>query len=120
MDRLPVFKALGDNTRYAIYLELARASRPLSTADIADAIGLAQPEGALVAGVNGGTPAAKAGIKAGDIIIALGGNPVKSPRDLSRMVADLSPGTSKNLSLWRTGKTKDVAITIGDNAADQQ
>ena len=40
MDRLPVFKALGDNTRYAIYLELARASRPLSTADIADALEL--------------------------------------------------------------------------------
>ena len=40
MDRLPVFKALGDNTRYAIYLELARASRPLSTADIADALDL--------------------------------------------------------------------------------
>ena len=90
------------------------------TADIADAIGLAQPEGALVAGVNGGTPAAKAGIKAGDVITALGGNPVKSPRDLSRMVADLSPGTSKNVSVWRTGKTKDVPITIGDNAADQQ
>ncbi len=90
------------------------------TADIADAIGLAEPQGALVAGVNGGTPAAKAGLKAGDVITALGGNPVKSPRDLSRMVADLSPGTSKNLSVWRTGKTKDVAITIGDNAADQQ
>ena len=38
MERLPVFKALGDNTRYAIYLELARASIPLSTADIADAL----------------------------------------------------------------------------------
>jgi predicted ArsR family transcriptional regulator len=40
MDRLPVFKALGDNTRYAIYLELARAPRPLGTGDIADALGL--------------------------------------------------------------------------------
>src|SRR5213075_874768 len=40
MDRLPVFKALGDNTRYAIYLELARSSLPLSTADIADALDL--------------------------------------------------------------------------------
>lgn len=40
MDRLLVFKALGDNTRYAIYLELARSSRPLSTADIADALEL--------------------------------------------------------------------------------
>src|SRR5947209_15092485 len=40
MERLPVFKALGDNTRYAIYLELARSSVPLSTADIADALEL--------------------------------------------------------------------------------
>jgi predicted ArsR family transcriptional regulator len=40
MDRLPVFKALGDNTRYAIYLELARSPVPLSTAEIADALDL--------------------------------------------------------------------------------
>ena len=40
MDRLPVFKALGDNTRYAIYLELARSPKPLATSDIADALGL--------------------------------------------------------------------------------
>src|SRR3954468_1473518 len=40
VERLPVFKALGDNTRYAIYLELARSSVPLSTADIADALEL--------------------------------------------------------------------------------
>jgi predicted ArsR family transcriptional regulator len=40
MDRLPVFKALGDNTRYAIYLELARSPIPLSTADIAESLDL--------------------------------------------------------------------------------
>jgi predicted ArsR family transcriptional regulator len=40
MERLPVFKALGDNTRYAIYLELARSSVPLSTAELADALAL--------------------------------------------------------------------------------
>lgn len=38
--QLDVLKALGDNTRYAIYLELARATRPLSTADVAEALGL--------------------------------------------------------------------------------
>ena len=90
------------------------------TADIADAIGLRQAEGALIAGVNDGTPAARAGLKAGDIITALGGSPIKSPRDLSRMVADLSPGTSKSVSVWRTGKTKDLSITVGRNAGDQQ
>jgi predicted ArsR family transcriptional regulator len=40
MDRLPVFKALGDNTRYAIYLELARSPKPLGTSEISDALGL--------------------------------------------------------------------------------
>jgi predicted ArsR family transcriptional regulator len=40
VDRLPVFKALGDNTRYAIYLELARSAQPLSTSDIAEALDL--------------------------------------------------------------------------------
>ena len=40
MDRLPVFKALGDNTRYAIYLEVARAVSPLSTSEIADTLDL--------------------------------------------------------------------------------
>jgi predicted ArsR family transcriptional regulator len=40
MEQLPVFKALGDNTRYAIYLELARSEVALSTADIADALDL--------------------------------------------------------------------------------
>ncbi|NRQ17786.1 Periplasmic pH-dependent serine endoprotease DegQ [Ensifer sesbaniae] len=90
------------------------------TTDIADAIGLHRAEGALVAGVNGGTPAAKAGLRAGDIITAFGGSPVKSPRDLSRMVADLTPGTSKSMSVWRAGKTKDLSITVGRNAGDRQ
>lgn len=40
MDRLQLFKALGDNTRYAIYLELARAALPHSTSDVAEALGL--------------------------------------------------------------------------------
>ncbi len=40
VDRLQVFKALGDNTRYAVYLELARSPSPLSTSDVADALGL--------------------------------------------------------------------------------
>src|SRR5579863_430938 len=40
MERLPVFKALGDNTRYAIYLEVARAQSPASTSEIADALDL--------------------------------------------------------------------------------
>ena len=85
------------------------------TADIADAIGLAKPAGALVARVDDGTPAAEAGIRSGDVIIALGGKPVASPRDLSRMVADLTPGEKEGLTVWRDGADKDLSITIGNN-----
>lgn len=85
------------------------------TADVADAIGLAKPAGALVARVDDGTPAAKAGIQSGDVITALGGKAVTSPRDLSRMVADLSPGEKQGLTVWRDGGDKALSITIGTN-----
>ncbi|MEV4609257.1 DegQ family serine endoprotease [Neorhizobium sp. LMR1-1-1.1] len=90
------------------------------TADIADAIGLGKAEGALVAGVNDNTPAAKAGVEAGDVITALGGKPISSPRDLSRMVADLVPGSKEELTVWRQGTPKDLRLTIGENSEDQQ
>jgi serine protease Do len=85
------------------------------TAEIAEAIGLATPAGALVARVDDGTPAARAGIRAGDVITTLGGRPLPSPRDLSRMVADLTPGEKEALTVWRDGGDKDLAITIGNN-----
>jgi serine protease Do len=90
------------------------------TADVANAIGLDKPEGALVAGVNDDTPAAKAGIKSGDVISALGGKSISSPRDLSRMVADLAPGDRADVTVWRQGVSKDLRLTIGENGRDQQ
>ncbi|WP_454700376.1 DegQ family serine endoprotease [Agrobacterium burrii] len=85
------------------------------TPDVANAIGLATPEGALVAKVEASTPAGRAGIKTGDVITALGGQAIKSPRDLSRMVADLSPGQKEHVTVWRQGETKDLLLTVGGN-----
>lgn len=90
------------------------------TSDVANAIGLDKPEGALVANVNEGTPAAKAGVEAGDVITALGGKPVSSPRDLSRMVADLAPGSKEQLTVWRQGASKELRLTVGENGQDEQ
>jgi serine protease Do len=90
------------------------------TADVASAIGLDKPEGALVANVNDDTPAAKAGIRTGDVITALGGQQIKSPRDLSRMVADLTPGAKEGLTVWRQGQSHNLSITVGGNEPDQQ
>jgi serine protease Do len=88
------------------------------TSDIADAVGLSPSQGALVAEVSDGTPAAAAGVKTGDIITGLGGQTVKLPKDLSRYVADLTPGTKENLAVWRDGKTVDLSVTVGGNDKD--
>ncbi|PZM11572.1 DegQ family serine endoprotease [Rhizobium tubonense] len=90
------------------------------TSDIADAVGLTRPEGALVAEVSDGTPAANAGVKSGDIITGLGDQTIKAPKDLSRVVADLSPGTKESLAVWRDGKTVDLSVTVGGNDTDQK
>jgi serine protease Do len=90
------------------------------TSDIADAVGLNRSEGALVAEVTDGTPAANAGLKAGDIITGLGNQTIKAPKDLSRVVADLSPGTKESLAVWRDGKSVDLSVTVGGNDTDQK
>ncbi|WP_455270175.1 DegQ family serine endoprotease [Rhizobium herbae] len=90
------------------------------TADVADAVGLTKAEGALVAAVNKGTPAAHAGLKTGDIVMTVGSETVKSPHDLSRLVADLSPGAQEAMTVWRDGKTVDLSVIVGGNDGDQK
>jgi serine protease Do len=90
------------------------------TSDIADAVGLSQSQGALVAQVSDGTPAAEAGVKAGDIITGFGSQPIKMPKDLSRVVADLTPGMHDKLTVWRDGKSVDLNVTIGGNDGEKQ
>lgn len=87
------------------------------TQDIADALGLKGTNGALVAGVEPNTPSASAGIQAGDVIVSMNGADVAAPRDLSRKVADLKPGSAEKLGIWRGGKQIDIAVTIGDGNA---
>jgi len=90
------------------------------TADVANAIGLDHPTGALVAHVSDDSPAAAAGLKTGDIVTALGGRDIKDPKDLSRAVADVSPGTKEDLTVWRKGSSVNVPITVGKNSEDQK
>ncbi|RUM26238.1 DegQ family serine endoprotease [Rhizobium vallis] len=90
------------------------------TKDVADAVGLDKSGGALVAAVTTDTPAARAGVKPGDIVTAVGSETVKTPKDLSRLVADLSPGAKESLSVWRDGKTIDLNVTVGGNENGQK
>jgi len=84
------------------------------TADLADSFGLNKAEGALVADVEAGSPADKAGLKVSDIILKYNGRPVANSIDLPRMVGASKPGSRANLSVWRKGEMHEIGITVGE------
>ncbi|MEN3380677.1 MAG: serine protease Do [Hyphomicrobiales bacterium] len=83
------------------------------TADIADSLGLKKAEGAIVDAPQPGSPAAKAGIDAGDVITAVNGAPVKDSHDLARKVSMVAPGTSLKLDITRNGASKSLSLVVG-------
>ncbi|MEO7940837.1 MAG: Do family serine endopeptidase [Burkholderiaceae bacterium] len=87
--------------------------------DVAEAIGMGKPTGALVRGVESGSPADKAGIEAGDIIIKFDGKTIERHNDLPRLVGNVKPGTRSNLTVFRRGGTKELVITIGEVEPDK-
>ena len=84
------------------------------TKDLADSLGLPKVQGAAVGSVEEGSPAGKAGLEAGDVILKIEGRPIEGSADLSRTIRSLKPGSKVNLSVWRAGKTRDMAITVAE------
>jgi serine protease Do len=82
------------------------------TKEIAEGLGLKEPGGALVAEVQADTPAAKAGIRSGDAILAVDGERLKDARDLSRRVAGKQPGATVKLQINREGKEQTVNVVL--------
>lgn len=89
------------------------------TADLAESFGLGKPEGALVAEVEPGSPADKAGVQVSDIILRFNGRSVERSIDLPRMVGATRPGTKATLTLWRKGATRDVTVVVGELPAEK-
>jgi serine protease Do len=89
------------------------------TPELADQFGLERPIGALVAGVSPDSPAAKAGIKAGDVIIAFQDTQITQMSLLPARVAQTPPGTKVDLTLIRNGKRQKVSVTVEELKEDQ-
>ena len=89
------------------------------TSGIAQALGRPDPKGALVASVEPGSPADKAGIKIGDLITRVENQTVEGPRDLSRAVARMKPGTRAPLTVFRNGKTQEITVAIDQRQEDR-
>lgn len=83
--------------------------------DLAASLGLAASSGALVAEVVDGSPADRAGIKVGDVITALDGMAVDTPRTLSRLVADSDPDERVRMTIWRNGAERKLNVTLGQS-----
>ena len=82
------------------------------TPSLAQAMGISVNEGAVVSEVLPGTPAQRAGLKAGDVIIKLNGEKVPSSSELRNKVAELGPNTKVDITYLRNGHPKTVGVTL--------
>ena len=90
------------------------------TADIADSLGMKQARGALVAEPQEGSPAAKAGIKSGDVIVSLNGEPVPDARTLARRISSMPPNTAVKIGVYRNGREETLSMVLGELPKERQ
>ncbi|RYE41755.1 MAG: DegQ family serine endoprotease [Hyphomicrobiales bacterium] len=88
--------------------------------DVAESIGLGKAQGALVRGVESGSPADKAGVEAGDVITRFDGKTVEKVADLPRFVGNTKPGTKSAITVFRRGSTRDLTILIAEVDPDDK
>jgi serine protease Do len=102
-------RANGRVTRGRIGVQIDQVSK-----EVAESIGLGKPQGALIRGVEEGSPADKAGIEAGDIITRFDGKTIDKASDLPRLVGNTKPGSRVPLTVFRRGASKELNITVAE------
>lgn len=107
-------RATGRVSRGRIGVQIDQVSK-----EVAEAIGLGKPQGALVRAVESGAPADKAGVEAGDIIIKFDGKPIEKATDLPRMVGSVKPGSKSSMTVFRRGSSRELAVVIGEFEAEK-
>lgn len=86
---------------------------------LADSFGLKIPHGALVSSVEKDSPAEKAGIETGDVIVGLNGKAINRSADLPGLVGDIKPGTPAKVDIIRKGATRTVSVSVGEMKSEQ-
>ncbi len=108
-------KANGRVIRGRIGVQIGEVSK-----EIAEAIGLGAPRGALIRGVEKGSPAERAGIEPGDVVLRVDGRQIEKWSDLPRTVGAYRPGTNATVELWRKGATRTVQVTVAETEPDRR
>jgi serine protease Do len=107
-------RSFGRVSRGRIGVQIEQVSK-----EVAESIGLGKPIGALVRSVEAGSPAEKAGVEAGDIIIKFDGKAIEKTSDLPRMVGGTKPGTKSSMTVFRRGASKELSVTVVEIEADK-
>jgi serine protease Do len=84
---------------------------------LAESFGLKRPDGALVASVTPGSPAERAGVHAGDVVQGFNGKPIANSAELPLAIAEVRPGESATLRVWRKGAHRDLSVVVGEAPA---
>lgn len=100
-------RATGRVTRGRIGVQIGPVTK-----EVAESIGLGKPQGALVSAVEADSPADKAGVEAGDVIVRFDGKAIDKVADLPRLVGNTKPGTKSTLTVFRRGSLRDLPLTI--------
>jgi serine protease Do len=88
--------------------------------DKAASLGLKQPGGVLIAAVPPNSPAARAGLRKGDVVTAFQGQPVTEGNTLRNRVASTSPGTTVKLTISRDKHEQEIEVTLGEYQPPQR
>ena len=83
------------------------------TKTFADSLGMTEIHGAIFKRPRPGSPAAAAGIEAGDVITTINGSPLRNWRDFTPTIAMMAPGTTVYLDTWRSRQLLNVSVTLG-------
>ncbi|WP_027014717.1 DegQ family serine endoprotease [Comamonas composti] len=106
-------RATGKVTRGRIGVQVGPVTK-----EVAESIGLGKSQGALVSAVEADSPASKAGVEPGDVIIKFDGRAIDKVADLPRLVGNTKPGTRSTLTVFRRGASKDLTMVIGEVEPD--
>ncbi|GGY30971.1 DegQ family serine endoprotease [Pseudoduganella albidiflava] len=107
-------KKSGKVTRGRIGVQIGEVTR-----DVAESLGLKDARGAEVSMVEEGGPAAKAGLKPGDIVTKFNGKDIERSSDLRRLVGNTAPNTRATITVWRQGKAVDLPVTVAELESEQ-
>ncbi len=120
---IPIDVAIGVADQLRIHGKISRGWLGVMiqdvTKELAESFGLKKPEGALIAGVEKGGPADKAGMEPSDVVLKFDGKPVGNASELPLLVGATKPGKTVAVQVWRKGASKELSLTVAEAPSEK-